>query len=226
MGNLDNNDYRLARHKMVEEQIKARGIKDKRVLEAMSRIPRHLFIEEAMAARAYSDHPLPIGEQQTISQPYIVALMTEALDLTGPERVLEIGTGSGYQAAILSQLAQRVYSVERIRTLMISARKIMDRLGCRNVVLTVGDGTRGWPEQGPFDAIMVTAGGPDVPPPLLEQLTLGGRLVIPIGKSRLSQDLIKVVKNKNGLITRKNLGGCRFVDLVGEHAWSDDNGYG
>ena len=225
MGRTSKDNYQLARQQMVEQQIKVRGIKDERVLEAMARVPRHLFVEEAMAPRAYADHPLPIGEQQTISQPYIVALMTEALELSEKDRVLEVGTGSGYQAAILAELCHRVYTIERIRSLMINARQLLERLGYRNVVLKHNDGTNGWPEQGPFDAIIVTAGGPDLPPPLIEQLSLGGRLVVPVGKSRLSQDLIKLVKSKTGRLTRTNLGGCRFVDLVGQHGWSADNDY-
>ncbi|MBU2549714.1 MAG: protein-L-isoaspartate(D-aspartate) O-methyltransferase [Proteobacteria bacterium] len=225
MGKRSANDLHLARQQMVDRQLKARGIKDERVLDVMGRAPRHLFVEEALADRAYGDHPLPIGEQQTISQPYIVALMTEALELGGRERVLEIGTGSGYQTAILAELAQRVYSLERIRPLMLKARELLAELGYRNVVLNMDDGTCGWADQSPFDAIIVTAGGPDIPPPLIEQLDLGGRLVIPVGKSRLSQDLIKVVKSKTGRTTRTNLGGCRFVDLVGRHGWSENNGY-
>jgi len=216
------NHYHLARQQMVERQLKARGIKDPRVLEAMSRVPRHLFVEESLVSRAYGDHPLPIGEQQTISQPYIVARMTQALDLNGGETVLEIGTGSGYQAAVLAELCARVYTVERIRSLMIKSRKLLEELGCRNVLFKVGDGTSGWVEYAPFDGIIVTAGGPDIPKPLLKQLSPKGRLVMPIGRTRLSQSLVKVIKEKDGRFTRINLGECRFVDLIGLHGWSEE----
>lgn len=222
----NNKEYHLARQQMVERQLRARGIRDRRVLDAMERLPRHIFVEEALLPRAYGDFPLPIGEQQTISQPYIVALMTEALELTGTERVLEIGSGSGYQTAILADLSYRVYSVERIRSLMVRARKIVEDLGCRNVIFRLTDGTGGWPDQAPFDAILVTAGGPEIPQPLIDQLAPGGRLVMPVGRTRLSQDLIKAVKDKNGRLSRSSLGGCRFVDLVGRHGWSDKKNSG
>ncbi|MEW6262926.1 MAG: protein-L-isoaspartate(D-aspartate) O-methyltransferase [Thermodesulfobacteriota bacterium] len=223
MNELSQSEYRLARHQMVERQIKARGIKDPRLLEVMARIPRHLFVEEALAGRAYGDHPLPIGEQQTISQPYIVAQMTEALELTPTDRVLEIGTGSGYQTAILAELCTRVYTMERLKPLMVKAKDLLDRLGCRNVVYRVNDGTCGWPEQSPFEAVIVTAGAPEVPAPLLEQLAVGGRLVIPVGKTRLAQSLLKVVKDASGRTGSFNLGGCRFVDLVGRHGWTEED---
>jgi len=175
---------------MVDTQIRARGIKDLRLLQVMQTIPRHFFVEEAMMDQAYNDNPLPIGEKQTISQPYIVALMTEALLLTGKEKVLEIGTGSGYQTAILAQLADRVCSIERIASLASRARKILDHLNAYNVAIRVGDGTYGWKEEGPFDAILVTAGAPAVPSILVEQLNAGGRLVIPVG-SRSTQTLLR-----------------------------------
>jgi protein-L-isoaspartate(D-aspartate) O-methyltransferase len=173
--------YAKQRMRMVETQIRARGVKDAGLLKVMETIPRHRFVEEAMMDRAYHDNPLPIGEKQTISQPYIVALMTEALALTGEEKVLEIGTGSGYQTAILSQLAGRVCTIERIASLAGRARKILDYLNAFNVAIRVGDGTYGWKEEAPFDAILVTAGAPKVPSILLEQLGVGGRLVIPEG---------------------------------------------
>lgn len=212
-------EFATARNRMVESQLISRGIKDPRVLEAMRKVPRHRFVDEALASQAYSDHPLSIGEKQTISQPYMVALMTEALELKGDERVLEIGTGSGYQAAILAELAAKVYSIERLRSLYIKARRTLDELGYLNIVLKVGDGTGGWKEEAPFDGIIVTAGSPEVPQPLVDQLAMGGRLVIPVG-DRYSQDLLKIARVKEG-ITRTNLGGCRFVNLVGHYGWQD-----
>jgi protein-L-isoaspartate(D-aspartate) O-methyltransferase len=212
-------EFATARNRMVESQIVSRGIKDPRVLQAMRKVPRHLFVEEALVNQAYSDHPLPIGEKQTISQPYMVALMTEALELKSNERVLEIGTGSGYQSAILAELAEKIYSIERIRSLYIKARRILDRLGYLNVVLKVGDGTLGWKEEAPFDGIIVTAGSPEVPQPLVDQLAVGGRLVIPVG-DRYTQSLIKVNRVKEG-ITKTDLGGCRFVNLMGQHGWQE-----
>jgi protein-L-isoaspartate(D-aspartate) O-methyltransferase len=214
-----NPDYRLAREKMVRGQLISRGIKDQRVLDAMGKIPRDRFVDEALSGEAYSDHPLPIGHKQTISQPYMVALMTEALGLTGYERVLEIGTGSGYQTAILSQLAQKVYTVERIRVLMVRARTLLAELECNNVLFKAYDGTLGWQEFAPYDAIMVTAGAPQIPEPLLEQLAEGGRLVIPIG-DRSSQELQRITQ-KSGKFHRENLGGCRFVNLIGAHGWQE-----
>lgn len=205
---------------MVEEQIIERGIKDSRVIAAMRKVPRHLFVEEAFQSQAYNDHPLPIGEKQTISQPYMVALMTEALELRGKERVLEIGAGSGYQTAILAELAQEVFSIERIRSLAIRARKLLYDLGYFNVELKIFDGTYGWPEKGPFDAIIVTAGSPDIPQPLYEQLSMGGRLIIPIGDAHL-QDLFRVMKTKEGM-KKEDLGGCRFVKLIGRYGWESE----
>jgi protein-L-isoaspartate(D-aspartate) O-methyltransferase len=214
-----NHDYRLAREKMVKTQLIPRGIKDSRVLEAMTAVRRDLFVEEALVGEAYNDHPLPIGHNQTISQPYIVALMTEALGLKGDEKVLEIGTGSGYQTAILASLADKVYTVERIRPLMVKARNLLADLNYQNVLFKAFDGTLGWQEYAPYDAIIVTAGAPNVPQPLLDQLAEGGRLVIPIG-NRFSQELIKVTR-KLGSFTQENLGSCRFVDLVGVHGWKE-----
>lgn len=207
------------RNRMVDEQLIARGIKDQRVLAVMRMVPRHLFLEEALRCQAYGDHPLPIGEKQTISQPYIVALMTEALELKGHEKVLEIGTGSGYQTAILAGLADMVYSIERVPSLVYKARKVLDELGCFNINIRIGDGTKGWQEESPFHAIMVTAASPEVPLPLTEQLAAGGRMVVPVG-GRYSQDLILVERSEKE-IKQINLGGCRFVSLIGQYGWKE-----
>jgi len=212
-------DYRLAREKMLKDQLIPRRITHKGVLEAMGKIHRHLFVEEALVGEAYNDHPLPIGHKQTISQPYIVALMTEALELTGKERTLEIGTGSGYQTAILAELSEKVYTIERIRPLMEGARNLLTHLGYNNILFKAFDGTLGWKEYQPFDAIMVTAGAPKIPHPLTDQLADGGRLVVPVG-DKFSQELIKIIKVKDGY-KEKNLGGCRFVDLIGVHGWQE-----
>jgi protein-L-isoaspartate(D-aspartate) O-methyltransferase len=202
---------------MVREQILSRGIKDPRILEAMMKIPRHLFVPEALTGQAYADSALPIGEKQTITQPFMVAFMAAALNLKGPERVLEIGTGSGYQAAVLSCLAGRVYSVERIRSLLDRARKALDQIHCRNVLTRLFDGSYGWKEEGPFDAILVTAGAPAIPKVLLEQLKTGGVLVIPVG-TRDEQKLMRIRKGPDGT-TMETLLDCHFVDLIGEHGW-------
>ncbi|PID71992.1 MAG: protein-L-isoaspartate O-methyltransferase [Desulfobulbus propionicus] len=207
---------------MVEEQLVARGIADQRVLDAMGTVPRHLFVEDAMQASAYSDFPLPIGSGQTISQPYIVALMTEALQLQGSERVLEIGTGSGYQAALLSRLCERVYTIERIDGLLGKARRVFDKLRYHNIVSRIDDGTSGWADQAPFDAIVVTAGGPKIPEPLLEQLADGGRLVIPVGNQGV-QELQLVVKAGENMDVQ-TIEHVRFVDLIGTHGWEESNG--
>jgi protein-L-isoaspartate(D-aspartate) O-methyltransferase len=214
------NDYRLARERMVNNQIASRGVRDKGVLSAMRKVQRHLFVEEALIAEAYNDHPLPIGHKQTISQPYIVALMTEALELTSKEKTLELGTGSGYQTAILAELSERVYTIERIRPLMEQARTLLlNKLGYTNILFKSYDGTLGWEEYAPFDAIMITAGAPKIPEPLLNQLNDDGRMIIPIG-DRFSQELIKVTKIKDDY-REINLGGCRFVDLIGAHGWKE-----
>ncbi len=212
--------FAIARERMVREQIEARGIKDPRVLAAMRKVPRHLFVDEALWPQAYNDYPLPIGEGQTISQPYIVALMTSALELKGNEKVLEIGTGSGYQTAILAELAKSVFTIERVNDLMLRAKKILDRLGYFNVAYKVGDGTLGWPEMAPFQGIIVTAAAPDIPLPYLEQLDVGGRIVIPVG-DRSAQVLYKVTKLPNGELKKENLGGCRFVPLIGKYGWPE-----
>lgn len=206
------------REEMVKTQVEARGVSDPNVLSAMRAIPRHEFLSEAFVDQAYDDHPLPIGEQQTISQPYIVAEMTQALSLTTEDRVLELGTGSGYQAAILARIAYRVYTVERIHSLYLKARKLFDRLGYHNIVSRYADGTIGWQEESPFDAIIVTAGAPKVPPGLINQLAMGGRMVLPVG-NQSTQDLVKLVRDEQG-VHQTNLGGCRFVKLVGEHGWA------
>lgn len=207
---------------MVDSQLRARGIIDQRVLKAMEKIPRHLFVDEGLAEQAYNDSPLPIDRQQTISQPYIVALMSEALGLTGKEKVLEVGCGSGYQTAVLAELAERVFTIERIATLATRARKVLESLNYYNVVVRVGDGTYGWREESPFSAIMVTAGAPRIPKLLIEQLVIGGRLVIPVG-NRNSQVLLKLTRMSQdpGDLKQEDLGGCRFVDLIGEYGWGN-----
>jgi len=210
--------YERLRHEMVKRQIEARGISDPNVLDAMRKVPRHQFISEALRDQAYGDFPLPIGEQQTISQPYIVAEMTQALQLKKNHRVLEIGTGSGYQAAILSQIAFKIYTVERIHSLFVKARKLFDKLHYHNIVTKYSDGSGGWVEEGPFDAIIVTAGAPKIEPLLIEQLAVGGRIVIPVG-DKYSQELIMINKDEKG-IYKTNLGGCRFVKLMGEYGWN------
>ena len=220
-------NYEIARKKMVQEQIAqpASGdrqpVTDRRVLDAMLRIPRHIFVQEAFALQAYNDTSLPIGEKQTISQPYIVALMTEMLELSGTEKVLEIGTGSGYQTAILATLAERVCTAERIRPLALRARKCLDSLRLFNIMLRINDSDDspvGWEEEAPFDAIIVTAGAPDIPSILTDQLAIGGRLVIPVG-SESEQRLIKIVKHADGELETVASIGCRFVPLIGRQGW-------
>lgn len=211
-------EYSSKRQQMVDAQIVPRGIKNIRVLNAMRKVPRHLFLDEALRAQAYEDYPSPIGEKQTISQPYIVALMTELLQLEGKEKVLEIGTGSGYQTAILAELAEQVYSIERIPALAKRARKLLDELKYTNIVITIGDGTLGWKEHSPYDGIMVTAAAPYPPAILLEQLKTGCKLVIPIGEEFV-QDLIVYTKGGGGKYDKENYGGCRFVKLIGDQGW-------
>ncbi|BDQ32473.1 protein-L-isoaspartate(D-aspartate) O-methyltransferase [Pseudodesulfovibrio portus] len=206
------------RERMVRDQIEARGVTDKRVLDVMRSLPRHLFVEEALAFKAYNDSPLPIGEGQTISQPYIVALMSEMLEVEPGMRVLEIGTGSGYQAAVLAGLGAEVYTVERIRKLFYSARKRFMDMRMFAVTVKLDDGTMGWPEEAPFDRIIVTAGGPEVPEPLVDQLADPGRLLIPVGNSKRNQILV-LVEKKDGVVTRTDKGAVAFVDLVGSHGW-------
>jgi len=212
-------DLNKARERMVKDQLVPRGINDPRVLAAMGKVPRHLFVEEPLWGEAYNDYPMPIGEKQTISQPYIVALMTQALELQKQEKVLEIGTGSGYQTAILAELSYKVYSIERIRSLFQRARRILDQLKYFNVVIKVADGTQGWPEEAPFEAIIITAASPVIPAPLVEQLAPNGRMVIPVG-DRYTQSLKKIIKTENGY-DEEELCGVRFVSLIGEYGWKD-----
>jgi protein-L-isoaspartate(D-aspartate) O-methyltransferase len=209
------------RQAMVEGQIISRGIKDPRVIQAFFKVPRHKFVQTDDISQAYEDHPLPIGEGQTISQPYMVALMSECLNLKGEERVLEIGTGSGYQAAILSELAQEVYTIERFPVLFERSRSILAELGYKNVQIKLGDGTLGWLEFSPYHGIIVTAASPGIPESLVEQLKEKGRLVIPLGES-FSQVLTVVEKFKDKIQTRE-ICGCVFVPLVGEHGWQPEN---
>jgi protein-L-isoaspartate(D-aspartate) O-methyltransferase len=214
------NDPLLARQTMVRDQIMARGIKDIKILNAFIDIPRHKFVEDYLKYKAYDDYPLSIGFGQTISQPYMVAIMTEALKVQPESKVLEIGTGSGYQAAILSRLANFVYSIERLTPLASRTRKTLDELGIFNVQIIIGDGTKGYVKEAPFDRIIVTAGAPYTPEALIEQLAPEGMLVIPVGDQYL-QDLKRITKKKNGIKT-ESLGGCRFVRLIGENGWKED----
>ena len=211
-------DWTVPRRRMVE-RLAAGGIRDRRVLDAFAAVPRHLLVPEVLQPQAYRDAALPIGDGQTISAPGVVAAMSQALALRGHETVLGVGTGSAYQAAILSRLAARVVSIERVQRLAASARRSLDRLRIHNVVVYWGDGTRGRPGDAPFDAIVVTAGGPSVPQPLLEQLAVGGRLVGPFG-TRAEQRLLRVRRDGPSAWSEELLGRCRFVDLVGSHGWS------
>ena len=214
-------DYSISRRKMVSEQLKPRGITDEKVLKVMSELPRHLFVDEAFHAKAYNDTSLPIGYKQTISQPYMVAFMTQSLCLTGSETVLEIGTGSGYQAAVLGKINRRVYSIERIEDLAKRARKTLDDVGCMHVNTRCGDGTTGWLEQGPFDRIIITAGAPKVPQAFLDQLAVGGWLIIPVGDAD-EQSLLKIVRMNETDYSETKLLGCRFVPLIGKNGWDKD----
>ncbi|MFT5697192.1 MAG: protein-L-isoaspartate(D-aspartate) O-methyltransferase [Desulforhopalus sp.] len=209
--------FATSRSRMVQEQLLNRDIVDPKTIQAMGEVPRHLFVDPAMQGRAYGDHPLPIGAGQTISQPYIVAKMTQALRLTGVEKVLEIGTGSGYQAAVLSRICSQVYTVERINSLLAGARKTFDKLRYYNIRAKLDDGTMGWPENAPYDAIIVTAGGPEVPQPLIDQLGEGGRLIIPVGDQNVQE--LQLVEKKEDQVEISCLASVRFVDLVGEHGW-------
>jgi protein-L-isoaspartate(D-aspartate) O-methyltransferase len=212
-------DFLQARERMVEEQLLSRGIKDTQVLRAMAEVPRHLFVESELWERAYEDHPLPIGADQTISQPYMVARMVEALELKGTERVLEVGTGSGYAAAVLGKLCARVFSIEMVKELGLKARNLLSSLGCTNVSVLVGDGTLGWEEHAPYDAILISAGAPGIPRPLIEQLKSPGCLVFPMGEREL-QALVRIRKDAAGM-REEYLGDCQFVRLRGEHGWED-----
>ena len=209
--------YQREREEMVVFQIRARGVRDERVLAAMRKIPRHLFVPEHWERAAYEDHPLPIGEGQPLSQPYIVAVMTEQLEIRSPERVLEVGTGSGYQAALLAELAGEVVSVERLPEVADRARENLARVGVTGVRIVVGDGTKGYPPEAPYDAIIVTAASPTVPEPLVEQLAEGGRLIAPVGP-RECQDLVNLVK-REGRVETIPLGGVCFVPLIGQFGW-------
>lgn len=211
------NNYATARARMLEEQIIPRGVTDSKVIAAMGRVPRHLFVEDALQSQAYGDYALPIGSGQTISQPYIVGLMTQALNLTPDHIVLEIGTGSGYQTAVLSQLCAKVYTVERLKPLFIKARRLFDQLHYLNVVCKLDDGTIGWPVYAPYDAIIVTAAGPILPSALLAQLADPGTMVIPVG-GRQSQKLM-VVRKLDGVVTEEDIENVRFVRLIGQQGW-------
>jgi len=212
-------DSESRRRRMVEEQLVSRGISDPRVLEAMATVPREAFVPADFRSEAYADGPLPIGEGQTISQPFIVALMIEALDLTGDERVLEVGAGSGYAAAVLAELAAEVYAVERQPSLARTAARRLEELGIENVEIVCADGSRGWPERAPYDGIVVAAGAPKVPESLRSQLAVGGRLVIPVGPGRTMQELLRVTRLSETEYRRERLAAVRFVPLVGAEGW-------
>ena len=210
------NLYQSQRARMID-LLRSRGIRDERVLKAMSEIPRHLFVPEALAAKAYGDHALPIGEMQTISQPYMVARMTELLEVNKDSTVLEIGAGSGYQTAVLSAVAGRVFSIERISELARMAQSNIRKLGCYNATVKWFDGTIGWSDHAPYDGILVAAGGPEIPEPLVQQLAIGGRLVIPVGETE-QQSLVRVIRTETG-IEREDHGACVFVKLIGRYGW-------
>ena len=209
--------FAVERHRMVADQLRARGIKDERVLAAMDRVPRHVFVDKDNQEDAYADHPLPIGEGQTVSQPLIVAIMLQALALRGSEKVLEVGTGSGYQTALVAELAREVYSIERSEVLARVAEDRLRDLGCADVTVLVGDGSLGLPERAPFNAIVVSAAAPEIPKALLEQLAEDGRLVVPVGPAH-SQEL-RLVKKQHGSLVGTSLEGCRFVPLIGEQGY-------
>lgn len=215
-------DFAKLRERMVERQIEARGVTDPLILAAFREVPREAFIDEGQRQWAYDDHPLPIEAGQTISQPYIVALMIEAAEIAPGDIVLEVGAGSGYAAAVMSRIARSVVGIERQHELVQSARERLHRLGYDNVSIVEGDGTRGWPDDAPFDAILAAATGSHIPRPLVDQLAPGGRLVMPIGEPGEVQDLIKVVKRPDGSLVEENLGGVRFVPLIGEEGWRED----
>jgi protein-L-isoaspartate(D-aspartate) O-methyltransferase len=210
-------DYTQARERMVQEQLVSRDIKDPRVLAAVTKVPRHLFLDEELWDRAYDDGPLPIGNGQTISQPYMVALMVQALGLQGKEKVLEVGTGSGYEAAVLAEICEQLFSIERVEDLAAKARAVLASLGYRNVSILVGDGTLGWEEHAPYDAVVISAAAPCIPRPLLHQLKPGGCLVLPMGEEEL-QSLVRIRKDQEG-IREEHLADCRFVKLMGAHGW-------
>lgn len=213
--------FEILRTEMVRRLADHYHIRNERVLEAMASIPRHEFVPDALRSQAYKDNALPLSSGQTVSQPFIVARMTELLELSGNERVLEIGAGSGYQTAVLCRLADKVFAIERIRDLADKAETRLISLGFDNFVMKCGDGTLGWPEYGPYDAIIAAAGGPEIPPPLIEQLAVGGRLVIPVGTSQSEQILMRIRRTATG-IKKEDHGRCAFVPLVGEHGWKQE----
>ncbi|MGE5112285.1 MAG: protein-L-isoaspartate(D-aspartate) O-methyltransferase [Acidobacteriaceae bacterium] len=217
----DPDRYVSQRLAMVEDQLRRRGIHDQRVLRAMEEVPRHEFIPELERHWAYRDQPVPIGEDQTISQPYIVAVMTQFLSVEPENRVLEVGTGTGYQAAVLSRLAGQIYTIERHATLAERAEEIFRHIGYQNIHVVVGDGTRGLPDHAPYDRILVAAAAPSVPPPLLEQLNEGGRMIIPVGTS--NTQILQLLRKSHGEIFTSNLEGCRFVPLIGEGGFPPRN---
>jgi protein-L-isoaspartate(D-aspartate) O-methyltransferase len=220
----DANSFASLREEMVEQDIAGRGVRDELVLDAMRKVPRELFVPEKLREFAYEDSPLPIGAGQTISQPYIIAFMAEALMLQAGKKILEIGTGSGYAAAVLSEIAADVYTVERLDQLADSAAARLPELGYRNVHVLHGDGTRGWPEHAPYDAIVVAAGGPHVPDSLKEQLKIGGRLVIPVGAGRRAQELVRVIRLSHNEYRSQHIADVRFVPLIGEEGWANTSG--
>lgn len=209
--------FSTVRQRMVQEQLLDRGVTDSRVLEVLGDLPRHLFVDDALQGKAYGDHPLPIAADQTISQPLVVAAMTQALQLQGDENILEIGTGSGYQTALLAKLCSQVYTVERINILLAGARKVFDQLRCYNILSKLDDGTMGWLDHAPYDAIIVTAGGPEIPRPLIEQLADPGRMVIPVGERDMQE--LHLVTKADGELEVTRLDSVRFVSLIGEHGW-------
>jgi len=221
-GSAQTDRFARERQRMVGEQIEARGIRDSAVLGAMSRVPRHLFVPEEARPGAYADTPQPIGYGQTISQPYIVALMIQAAGIKPGDGVLEVGAGSGYAAAVISRIAGKVIGIERQHELVEIARERLQRLGYDNVDIVEGDGTKGWRDGAPYDAILAAASGSHVPRPLVEQLAPGGRIVMPIGDPGWVQQLVKVTKNDDGTLVQQDLGGVRFVPLIGEEGWKDD----
>jgi len=216
------NKFKNLREQMIEHQLIARGLRDQTVLNAVGAVQREEFIPSDLVEFAYSDSPLPIAASQTISQPYIVALMTAALELKPDERVLEVGTGSGYAAAVLSEIAKEVYTIERHKILANTARKRLERLNYKNILVFYGDGTLGWPEYAPFDAIVVTAGGPDVPETLKRQMAIGGRLVIPVGAFLHVQQLLRIRRISEDEYKEEDLGSVRFVPLIGVAGWEDE----
>lgn len=222
MENLAKQDkeFAIARKRMITEQIRGRGIQDESVIQVMSQVPRHAFVDEALRDQAYIDAPLNIGEGQTISQPYIVALMTEALKLTGQEKVLEIGTGCGYQTTLLALLAKQVFTIERVKKLGMQARRRFKAMHLRNLVLRIGDGSLGWTDAAPFDRILATCASPELPEVLLKQLSIGGFLVIPVSNPEAYQDLLRITRQKDGY-KKENLGACRFVKLIGKYGYKN-----